>query len=358
MSKKLKHYIFETSNLINIIVKIFINLLNLICTYQESKNILIKLNKKSKTTKKEYQKISRLYRLLMNTILYQPLISKLFNQPELLKLQTEQSTLFNKNLSGKIRTLNLSRYFGNTGLYYLNHQTYSLRNQKLCFPHKSILAFFPHNFAAYGYIFNGILSPYLDEDIYWTTSKFLSNPKHNPWTQNINQGLHIINVNDMKKYLYLNKKIGIVPGGFYDATLTQHQEINCYISIGSIKYSIDYEYNYIPVFTFGEENFYHQYYKTKHFLNTIEEQILHKFNIPTIFPKDNLLISGQNNTLITLIGKPINCNNNSITIVQNEIKKQITYLYNLSCKYFNNESKLKIHFQKIDSNREQKNEQI
>ena len=281
----------------------------------------------------------------MNTILYQPLFSKLLNQPELLKLQTEQSILFNQNLSGKIRTLDLCRYFSNAGLYYLNHQAYSLRNKKLYFPHKSILAFFPHNFAAYGYIFNGILSPYLDDNIYWTTSRFLSNPKHNPWTHNINQDLQIIDINDLKKYLSLNQKIGIVPGGFYDATLTNHQEINCYISIGSIKYSIDYNYNYIPVFTFGEENFYYQYHKTKHFLSTIEEQILHKFNIPTIFPKDNLLISGKNKTLITMIGIPITCKDKTIKEIQNIIVQQITYLYQLSCKYFNNQSELKIHFQ-------------
>lgn len=354
MSKNLEHYILLTSNLINIIIEIFINLLNLICTYQEFKNILIKLNKKSTTTEKEYQKMSRLYRLLMNTILYQPLISKLFNQPDLIKLQNEQSTLFNKNLSGKIRTLDLSRYINNVGLYYLNHESYSLRNQKLYLPHKSILAFYPHNFAAYGYIFNGILSPYLDNYIYWTTSKFLSNPKHYPLTHNINQDLQIINVNDIKKYLYLNKKIGIVPGGFYDTTLTNHKEINCYISIGSIKYSIDYEYNYIPVLTFGEENFYKKYYKSKDFLGIFEEKILHKLNIPTVLPKDNFLISGQNKTLITLIGIPIKCSNKDIRDIQNEIKKQINCLYKLSCKYFNNQSKLKIHLEDINGEEKEK----
>ena len=355
MSKKLEHYIFVTSNLVNMIVEIFINLFNLIYTYQESKNILIKLNKESKTTEKEYQNISRIYRLLMNTILFQPFISKIFKQQNFLKLETEDYSLLNKNSASEIKKINLSRYFTNQSLYYLNQCSYYVRDQKIFFPQKSILAYYPHNFCAYGYILNGILSPYLDDDIHWATSRFLSNEKNYPWTNSLNKDLHICNVENLKEYLILNRKIGIVPGGFYDATLTNYNQINCYVSIGSIKYSIDYGYNYIPVFTFGEEYFYSKYYKSKDFLNTREEKLLHKLNIPTIFPKDNLIIPGSNKTLITIIGLPINCKNKKINDVQILVAKQITYLYQISCNYFYNQSELKIHLQEIKPNHKRKN---
>lgn len=355
MSKKLEEYILIISNLIITVINLYLNLFQLIINYQEITDLLNNLEKDPTPNKKEYDKISKIYHLLMNNILFQPFISNIFKQPSFLKLETEDYSLLNKNSASEIKKINLSRYFTNHGLYYLNHCSYYVKNQKIFFPHKSILAYYPHNFCAYGYILNGILSPYLDDDIHWATSRFLSNQKNYPWTNSLNKDLHICNVENLKEYLILNRKIGIVPGGFYDATLTNYNKINCYISIGSIKYSIDYGYNYIPVFTFGEENFYSKYYRSKDFLYAREEKLLHKLNIPTIFPKDKLIIPGRNKTLITIIGLPINCKNKKINDVQILVAKQITYLYQISCNYFYNQSELKIHLQEIKPNHKRKN---
>lgn len=342
-------------NQLVIYFKKIINLIRLIKYFKLNhfKNLI---SIKKKNTKIEKYKINFLYNYFIIVSLIEPLFSILIYYPIKIFLNINnfkrnsinKSKIFSAHLVSKIKNLDMSKYFDNSQIYIINEKNYTLTNNLLKFKPKTLLCYFPHNLLAYGYLFNGILSPNLDNNIKWMVSSFFSWSNLYPITNILKNKLNITSINNIKKDMINNNIIGLVPGGFYDASLTCYNEINCFISIGSIKYSIDYNYNYIPILTVGEELFYSSFLKLNKYFDKEQIKLLHKYNIPTIFPKTNINIKGNNKNLITLIGNPICCFNKTIIKVQELIADQLKILHLASQIYFNNKSKLIITFEKLN----------
>lgn len=345
-------YIFK--NIQNILLKVP----NIISKFYVADKLLVKVNK-SKNFKNS-NNISFFYNYLIITTVLEPILSILLYLPsKLLLFENKYNTYFyhkqrledySPQIINKLKEMDISSYFAYSGLYIQKNHNILLVNNKLSFPEKSILSYYPHNICAYGFVFNGILSPHFDTNISWLVSTFLSTETLYPFSKSLKRELKVENIKEIKQIMSRGQNISLVPGGFYDASLTEKNTISCYISIGSIKYSIDYDYNYIPLLTVGEENFYNNLFKLNKSLNLTkpEENILHKFNIPTVLPLEKLGISGSEKKLITLVGVPIRCGNKNILEVQNEIYNQLVNLYVLSKEYFGITSQLKIICEKIN----------
>ncbi len=308
-------------------------------------------------TDKQKKKLDFFYNYILIISFLEPILSlfiyipfKIFlflNKIDNFKFKIERSKNYINSFISKIKLLDISNYFEINGLYVNNINNYNFIEKKLRFESNTLLGFYPHNFVAYGFLFNGILSPYFDNNIKWLVSSFLSNPYLYPFNNNLKKKLNIESISNIKNLMSNGNNIALIPGGFYDASLTINNQINCFISIGSIKNCIRYNYNYIPCFTCGEECFYKEFIKINKYLTPEQLELFYKLNIPTIFLKQKINISGTNKKLITIIGDPINCKNKTILELQDSISKQLIHLHNLSKKYFKINSNLNIIFENI-----------
>ena len=92
-------------------------------------------------------------------------------------------------------------------------------------------------------------------------------------------GLQAVDPKTMKGLLKKGTNIGIVPGGFEEATLTVRDELRIYIKErkGFIKYALEHNYGIYPVLAVNE----HKYFWTfSHFLKA--RLWLNKFKIPGV----------------------------------------------------------------------------
>lgn len=315
----------------------------------------LKLYNKSKIKGNLKYKLIFLYNYLLVISFLEPLISLLLYLPFRIFSLINNSNTKNFDISrcqnnlfiSKIKYLDISNYFETNGLYVNDCHYFNINKNKIRFESNTLLGFYPHNFLAYGFSFNGILSPYFDNNIKWLVSNILSKKYLYPFSHNLKKNLNIESIDKLKKFMSQGYNIGIIPGGFYDASLTNNNEINCFISVGSIKNCIKYNYNYIPCLTCGEESFYQDFIRINKYLSKDDLKLFYKLNIPTIYLKQKINISGSNQKLITILGNPISCKNKTILKIQKLISQQLTHLHNISKKYFNIKSQINIILEDI-----------
>jgi len=119
-------------------------------------------------------------------------------------------------------------------------------------------------------------------------------------------GISGCNASTFKKYLQRGLNVGLIPGGFQEATLFQrgHHRVFLKSRKGFIKYALQYGYQVQPAYMFGEEWTYWQY--APKFLDGLRFW-LNKYNIPaTFFMGKWLFILPDNDLDLTMvIGKPL-----------------------------------------------------
>lgn len=108
----------------------------------------------------------------------------------------------------------------------------------------------------------------------------------------------------MKKIMRSGSNIGMIPGGFQEATLYQRGKYRVFLKSrkGFIKYALEYGYSLQPSFVFGEELTYWT-------IDLIPQNIaffLNKFNIPTcIFIGKFFFMPDNDIDLVVVVGKKI-----------------------------------------------------
>jgi len=168
-------------------------------------------------------------------------------------------------------------------------------------PNKSIFSFHPHGVLGFG----AAMSPAIHNilyDAYFCGSRAMINM---PISGIIARwmGVQGVNQKNFKDLLKKEKNIIFVPGGFEEATLTQHAKERIFIKErkGFIKYSLQYGYKIHPCYSFNENKIYYTFpYFEKLRL------LFNKFKVPgVIFYSKYLFFPDWNVDLFVVIGKPI-----------------------------------------------------
>lgn len=124
-------------------------------------------------------------------------------------------------------------------------------------------------------------------------------------------GVTGVNPKNVKKLMGEGKTVGLVPGGFEEATLTTPKEIRVWIKNrkGFIKYALKYNYTIYPVLTYNE----HKGFKTfDHF--TSFRLFLNRLKIPTVMFWGGFLqcFFPLNVNFVSIVGKGIRRDKNNI----------------------------------------------
>lgn len=116
-------------------------------------------------------------------------------------------------------------------------------------------------------------------------------------------GMEGVHSGNMHRLMSQNKNIGLVPGGFEEATLTTPNAMRIYIKHrkGFIKMALRYGYNVVPTLVLGE----HQIFKTLDYFTKFR-LFLNKLKLPgVVYWSKYGLLPDPNNEVITIVGRPI-----------------------------------------------------
>jgi len=116
-------------------------------------------------------------------------------------------------------------------------------------------------------------------------------------------GVEGVHSGNMHRLMRANKNIGLIPGGFEEATLTTPHALRVYIKKrkGFIKFALRYGYKLVPVLLLGENQVFNTFdYLTKFRL------FLNKLKIPgVLFWSKYGPLPDPNHDVITVVGKPL-----------------------------------------------------
>jgi hypothetical protein len=109
----------------------------------------------------------------------------------------------------------------------------------------------------------------------------------------------------MLRYMSQSKNIGLLPGGFEEATIYARGKHRVYIKhrAGFIKYALQYGYRIYPAYTFGEELAYHSFTPLLKY-----RLLLNKLKLPGVvfLGKYGLgFVPDWDIDLISVVGQPI-----------------------------------------------------
>uniref|UniRef100_A0A7S2CE87 Acyltransferase n=1 Tax=Florenciella parvula TaxID=236787 RepID=A0A7S2CE87_9STRA len=183
---------------------------------------------------------------------------------------------------------------------HLPHGVEDIKNEK------SMLCYHPHGALCVGFSWNGAHAPELKHiPAKWLVVDVLM---HAPlfgrilrWIGNVGGA----DAGNMKRLMKEGSNIGIIPGGFEDATIMKKGSERIWLKKrkGFIKYALRFGYRVHPVYNFGEcDTFY-----TFHWLAKLRMK-LNAFKIPAVFFFGNVfmpLFPRTNINMHTFIGKAI-----------------------------------------------------
>lgn len=116
-------------------------------------------------------------------------------------------------------------------------------------------------------------------------------------------GVEGVHSGNMHRLMGQGRNIGLVPGGFEEATLTTPKALRVYIKQrkGFIKMALRYGYRIVPALVLKE----HQIYQTFDYLTKFR-LLLNKIKLPGVaFWSKYGLLPDPNKELITVVGRPI-----------------------------------------------------
>ncbi|KAJ8612701.1 hypothetical protein CTAYLR_008955 [Chrysophaeum taylorii] len=148
-----------------------------------------------------------------------------------------------------IQSLNLRAYYRRAALYLPK----SLPREKTMF------CYAPHGVVSCGFNVNGVWAREFEQvDIMWYVSTaFFVLPVISQvvgWKGNLNSA----SAKSLEKRMRTGGNVGIIPGGFEEATICARGEDRVYLRgrKGFVKFALRYGYSLCPVFTFGESECY------------------------------------------------------------------------------------------------------
>lgn len=118
-------------------------------------------------------------------------------------------------------------------------------------------------------------------------------------------GVNSIGPSSFKGYLKKGQNVTFSPGGFEEATISDHRKDKIFIKKrkGFIKYALEYGYTIHPAYTFNENKAYYTFNGFEKF-----RLMLNKLKIPTaIFWSKFLVFPNPNIRFYTVVGKAIKC---------------------------------------------------
>ena len=210
-----------------------------------------------------------------------------------------------KNLKVIVREMfnSVGNYFNRKELYFHDpYETYdSLKRNKI------IYGFAPHHIFCLGFLINGAFNSHWKNVIFCVTKMLEFVPI-------ISEILLLFNFKNVDKHtirsiMANNKSLSMLPGGFYELCNSKFN-YNCHFGIektGYIYYALKYGYTIKMCYTFGESSTYSAWTPSKSLSN-----ILAKYNVPFLIFWNKLIpglfhLPNANTSLITVIGKDIQC---------------------------------------------------
>ncbi|KAL0587548.1 hypothetical protein ABG067_002844 [Albugo candida] len=218
----------------------------------------------------------------------------------LLTLDKTSNDAFLRSLQQKFRQY---PYFNQSGVvfdgYSPNEKVHLMKDDR------NLFAFHPHGVATCGWMCNGVLhSSFELLDIKWLVSSVIFVI---PFLRNLMTWSHKgpVKKSHMIELMSSGHNIALLPGGFEEATLYKRNQPILYISkrAGFIKLALKFGYKIFPVYTFGEEQTYHN---LQSFLSW--RLALNRLKIPGIVVRGIWwcpLLPSSGIRLITVVGKPL-----------------------------------------------------
>jgi len=183
----------------------------------------------------------------------------------------------------------------------------------------TLYMFHPHGILATGFVCNGCWSRPFNE---LTAAKDLDVPKNTgtvfliasnlrEWSAffkvlcDVSGRLESATRSNINRLMTARRNIGIIPGGFEDATLMKHGKDRTFMSKrkGLIKYALQHGYAVTPIYSFGESQ---TYYTLTWFLK--QRLLLNAYNIPGVlfFGEPWLpLLPRQDSCILSYVGEPL-----------------------------------------------------
>lgn len=116
-------------------------------------------------------------------------------------------------------------------------------------------------------------------------------------------GMQSVNAKNMERIMKKNKSIGLVPGGYEEATITSHKVFRLYLKDrkGFVKLALKYGYSLVPIVVMNE----HKMFKTTDF--GLQTRIwLNKYKIPSALSLGKFIFFADYDLdIYNIIGKPI-----------------------------------------------------
>jgi len=180
-------------------------------------------------------------------------------------------------------------------------KSYSLHTEEQLKPDHCLFSFHPHGILSFGPSMSGGTNDCLYNSVFCGSRALLNLPISGIFARWM--GVCGVNNKNFKDLMKHGKNIIFVPGGFEEATITNHRRDRVYIKSrkGFIKYALEYGYSLYPCYTFNENK---MFFTINYFENF--RLLLNKFKLPgTIFFSKYLVYPETNIELFTAVGKPI-----------------------------------------------------
>ncbi len=245
------------------------------------------------------------------------------------------SNIYEKYLKPKIR---YNKVFKNYKYYYEDSIDFESSKNMFCFHPHGIFCFC---FSSQSISVDSFLNNFKRKTNYLVTGILLKlQPIFLLLKLVLGSYINSVEKKTMMKIMSNNENIALLPGGFFEASLSQVGKNKIYIKnkYGFIKLALNYGYTVYPIYCFGENDLYYNLFewifpdKIKFFLN--------KYKIPCVLPFGNFYLPRYKVNLITVIGKGIKCpkttkDNLTIDIIREYQNKYIDEIIRIFDKYKN-----------------------
>lgn len=168
-------------------------------------------------------------------------------------------------------------YFHTYG-YIVDKKDDSIKDKPNINNEKSLFCFHPHGILTLGLLIISITNKVIEHSTLLGSRALLYTPITGLFTKWF--GIQSVNPKKFQELMEKGKNISFVPGGFEEATLTNHNKDRVFINSrkGFIKYALKFGYKVHPIYIFNESRLF----LTMNYFENFR-LILNKFKIPTVF---------------------------------------------------------------------------
>jgi hypothetical protein len=167
---------------------------------------------------------------------------------------------------------------------------------------KSLFCFHPHGILTLGLLILSVTNKIIGKSNILGSRALLYTPITGLFTKWF--GIQSVNPARFSNIMDKGQNISFVPGGFEEATITNHNKDRVYINSrkGFIKYALKYGYKVHPIYTFNESRLF----LTMNYFENFR-LILNRFKIPTVFFLGKVFgLPDYSQKLVTVISSGLN----------------------------------------------------